>query len=245
MGIIDHLRLKKSNHNLSLRRRHGLGQNLTSNDQVKLLKSKRIICASLIMLKKKPESLKFKKILKISIARYLSLSYVEDIELEPTVNKKRDIDSFGQGVKKDMRFEADDLRLLIRELGFSDPVIFDNKMNMPGEEVFLRGLFELVTGNVKHDIANQFGRDFSAQSRAFNYFIDHIYDNFHHLVHNNLNWWRRNGFWAMSAEAIEAKMGERYTTDKKNLVSHFIDCNCLPTTVTGGGPAEEGANASR
>ena len=26
-------------------------------------------------------------------------------------------------------------------------------------------------------------------------------------------------------------------------VSHFIDCNCLPTSVVGGGPAEEGANA--
>ena len=28
-------------------------------------------------------------------------------------------------------------------------------------------------------------------------------------------------------------------------VSHFIDCNCLPTSVVGGGPAEEGANAMR
>jgi hypothetical protein len=30
-----------------------------------------------------------------------------------------------------------------------------------------------------------------------------------------------------------------------NLVAHFIDCNCLPTSVVGGGPAEEGANAMR
>mgnify|MGYP000343605750 CR=1 FL=1 len=86
--------------------------------------------------------------------------------------------------------------------------------------------------------------NFSAQSRAFSYFIDHIFDNFHHLVHDNLNWWRRNGFWAKSAEAIEVRMAERYQTDNKNLVSHFIDCNCLPTTVTGGGPAEGGANAA-
>ena len=29
----------------------------------------------------------------------------------------------------------------------------------------------------------------------------------------------------------------------KNLVSHFIDCNCLPTSRCGGGPTEEGANS--
>ena len=138
-----------------------------------------------------------------------------------------------------------DLKLLIKELKFPENVIFDNTINLPGEDFFLRGLFELVTDSAKHEIANQFGRDFSAQSRVFIFFIDHIYDNFHHLVHNNLNWWRRNGFWAISAEAIEVRMGERFTTDKQNLVSHFIDCNCLPTTVTGGGPAEEGANAAR
>lgn len=28
-------------------------------------------------------------------------------------------------------------------------------------------------------------------------------------------------------------------------MSHFIDCNCLPCSVVGGGPAEEGANAMR
>lgn len=245
MCILEHLRLKKRNHNLSLKRRHGLGQNLTSDDQVKLMKSQNYMCALLIMVKRNVGGERLKKVLKVSIARYLYLSYVDDIPLEPTVNHRRNINSFGQSIKKDLRFEADDLRLLISELGFKDVIIFDNRINMPVEEVFLRGLFELVTGSAKHDIANQFGRDFSAQSRAFSYFIDHIYDNFHHLVNDNLSWWMRNGFWARSAEAIEVRIGERYNTDKKNLVSHFIDCNCLPTTVTGGGPAEEGANAAR
>ena len=40
-------------------------------------------------------------------------------------------------------------------------------------------------------------------------------------------------------------MGDRYPVENMNLVSHFIDCNCLPTTVTGGGPTEGGANAIR
>jgi len=201
--------------------------------------------ASIIMFKLNDGKVNFQQIMKVSIVKYLSLRYVTDIALEPTINFCRNIESFGQHIKKDLRFEADDIRLLIRELGFQNIVKFDNRIKMSGEEVFIRGLFELVTGSSKHDIANQFGRDFSAQSRAFNFFIDNIYDNHHNLVHDNLNWWRRNGFWALSAEAIEIRMGERYPTENKNLVSHFIDCNCLPTTVTGGGPAEEGANSAR
>lgn len=48
----------------------------------------------------------------------------------------------------------------------------------------------------------------------------------------------------MSAKAIGEKLGlddEGMT----NLVSHFIDCNCLETERVGGGPAEGGANAAR
>ena len=34
-------------------------------------------------------------------------------------------------------------------------------------------------------------------------------------------------------------------TRNQKLVAHFIDCNCLPTSVVVGGPVEAGANASR
>lgn len=142
MVIFENIRLKKPNHNLSFKRRHGLGQNLTSNEQVKLLQSKKFLVASLIMSKRKPGNTKLYRIRKACILKYISLCFVEDIPLEPTVNRRRDIDSFGQGIKKDFRFEAIDLRFLIRELGFSNPVIFDNKINMPGEEVFLRGFIQ-------------------------------------------------------------------------------------------------------
>ena len=33
--------------------------------------------------------------------------------------------------------------------------------------------------------------------------------------------------------------------ESRNLISHFIDCNCQSTSVPGGGPAESGANAAR
>jgi hypothetical protein len=204
-----------------------------------------MMMVSIILFKRNPGIVKIESFMKLSIIKYLSLRYVEDIALEPTVNHSRNIQSFGQSIKKDLRFEAIDIRFLIIQLGFSNIVKLDNRIKMSGEDLFLRGLFELVSGSSKHDIADQFGRDFSAQSRAFNYFIDIIYDHFHHLVNDNLSWWRRNGFWSMSAKAIEARMAERYPTNNKNLISHFIDCNCLPTTVTGGGPAEAGANAAR
>ena len=67
-----------------------------------------------------------------------------------------------------------------------------------------------------------------------------MYDKFHYLLSDNLEWWHRNGFLRASAEAIGRKMG-----DPNNLVAAFIDCNCLPSNVTGGGPTEEGANAAR
>ena len=88
---------------------------------------------------------------------------------------------------------------------FPQVVSLENHSIMSGEEVFLRGLFELVTGQNKTSIAETFGRHPSDQSRAFKYFINHIYDNFHELVDNNLQWWEDCGLMERSAAAIEEK----------------------------------------
>ena len=97
----------------------------------------------------------------------------------------------------------------------------------------------LINSYLLHQI---FGRDCSAQSRAFGYFINHVFKNFSHLLHSSemRSWWRRNGFWEQSAEAVEIRKKDRYALDGINMVSHFIDCNRLPTTRCGGGPAQEG-----
>ena len=125
---------------------------------------------------------------------------------------------------------------------------------MSGEEIFLRGLYELASGETKHKIStNVFGRDWTIQSRAFSWFINYVYQEFSHLLKDNLAWWYRNGFFEMSRVAIFSKMcsvlrlsGKDDLLEEDVLgVSHFIDCNCLPTSVVGGGPAEEGANAMR
>ena len=68
---------------------------------------------------------------------------------------------------------------------------------------------------------------------------------------DSLSWWHRIGFSKSSADAIRAKM-EAYgyqPTEEELLtlrhIGYFIDCKCSPTSVVGGGPAEDGANAAR
>lgn len=58
-----------------------------------------------------------------------------------------------------------------------------------------------------------------------------------------MQWWYDNNFFEVSAQAIGEKL--EIGGNSTNLVSHFIDCNCLETERVGGGPAEGGANAAR
>jgi hypothetical protein len=105
----------------------------------------------------------------------------------------------------------------------------------------MRGLYELSTGAKKTMVSEVFGRHPSDQCRAFNYFINHLYTNFHHLVTDNLRWWSDCGFMERSAQAIEEKLGARYV----DRFASFIDCNCLRTDRPGGGPQEDGPGAQR
>ena len=152
------------------------------------------------------------------------------------------------------RFNRADLHTLRELLRFPARVKFDNGSKMSGEEVFLRGLYELASGETKHKIStNMFGREWTIQSRAFSWFINHLYAEFAHLVTDSLDWWHKNGFFEMSRKAIFKKMSAVLRSSGKHDllyedtlgVSHFIDRNCLPTSVVGRGPAEEGANAMR
>jgi len=47
---------------------------------------------------------------------------------------------------------------------------------MPMEEVLLRELYELVGGKTKQKISIVFGREWSAQARAFSWFINRVHD---------------------------------------------------------------------
>jgi hypothetical protein len=125
-----------------------------------------------------------------------------------------------------------------------------NGASMSGEEVMLRGLYELVSGETQFNIAtNVFGGGQPLQSMAFSAFIDHVFVTHAHLLHNNMKWFHDNGLLHESARAIGEMMKRcadfEYPADWVNNVCMFIDCNCLPTSCVGGGPAEGGANARR
>jgi len=142
-----------------------------------------------------------------------------------------------------LRFKKPDIGRLFQLLHFPDIVRFDNRSTMSGEEVFIRGLYEMASGEKKESIAVKFGRHSSDQCRAFTFFINHIYENFHHLVDNNLQWWFDKGLVEESARLIQDKMG--LTSGVHNVFAMFIDCNCLETSRPGGGPMESGANSKR
>ena len=57
---------------------------------------------------------------------------------------------------------------MVKELRFPRRVVLDNESTII-EEIMLRGLYEIVTGENQRRIGiHVFGRDQSAQSRAFN-----------------------------------------------------------------------------
>ena len=143
-----------------------------------------------------------------------------------------------------------DLYRLLRAFRLPDKCVLENGTAMSGEEVMLRALYELVSGEDQYTIAqNVFGRDQSDQSRAYKYFVDLIYAQHNYLVTDNLEWWFENGFIEESRQAITKKLAElgllyrNPETDQE--VAGFIDCNCMETARVGGGPIGEGPDAER
>ena len=144
-----------------------------------------------------------------------------------------------------------DLPLLMKALRFKvdEYYILENGCKMLGEEIMLRGLYELVSGENQNSIAeNVFGRDFSQQSRGSKFFINHVYSILGDLVLDNLEWWYNSGYLQKSCDAITNKIQRRFQIeldDEEKTVFGFIDCNCLETSRVGGGPCEDGEYAER
>ena len=122
-------------------------------------------------------------------------------------------------------------------LRFPSTATLENRSAMPGEDILLRGLYKLRSGNTTYDISKLYGSKESAQSRAFTNSIDFCYANF---KQDNLIWWKENLLRVRSAAAIESRVNDSvkgFDFPRKNIVSHFLDCNCLPTSRCGGGPS--------
>lgn len=239
------IRTRKASRYTSIRRRF---MSLSTNEQLMLSKIKKVILACLLGRRNKdPDDDNVQNInllLKISSESYLKLIIDDYGKLRrPNKYEWTLANLEPEFCKEFLAFKKPDLIRLFHLLEFPALCNIDLRNVMYGEEVFIRGLYELVTGEKKTSIANTFGRHYSDQSRAFNYFMNFIYRKTHHLVDNNLNWWFSRGHIERSAELIEAKMN--LDSNITNIYALFIDCNCLPTSRPGGGPAEEGANAAR
>ena len=128
------------------------------------------------------------RLLKVMMITYLKGIVELVVNLPPTAARYRTIDSFTNDQCWNF-FETrkEDLPRLLKGLRFPGKVVFNNGGVMSGEECMLRGLYELVSGTDQYEIAeNVFGLDQPTQSRAFSYFIYHIYDNFLDLLTNNI-----------------------------------------------------------
>jgi hypothetical protein len=137
--------------------------------------------------------------LRLGYAKYLHIAYFKPTILAPPARVDRDIESFSDSdCYIFFRFTKPHLRELLVLLKLDieeEDVEFDNNEHMRGEEIFLRGLYELVSGETQHKIAtNVFGRDGSSQSRALLFFINHMFDNFAKLIQGNVQWWYDNNF---------------------------------------------------
>ena len=180
---------KKCARYLSIRKRH---MALDSNDQVYGRRLKKLLKALVVRTSIETDpTIKNKLVVltKVYGVKYFKLMF------EPTTNIDRplrwimSIDSFTEEMCWNF-FETkkSDLWRLCSGLKFPESAKLDNGCRMPGEEVFLRGLYELVSGEDQYNIAtNVFGRDQSQQSRAFSFFIDHIFSTFHDLLSDNLD----------------------------------------------------------
>jgi len=237
------IQLKKPARKLSLRKRFLA---LTSNEAVQLRFYEKQLTKLIMRLRNHRISSELKAkgivIANMLLNEMISLATEPNVSIEPLIDRQRTIESFTDSECWNF-FETrkEDLPRLLLNLRFPEKCVLENRAAMSGEEVMLRGLYELVSGADQHEIVPIFGRDQTQQSRAFKYFVDHIYDNFLHLVTDNLTWWYENVYLHMSRDAIRAKFGgnEHFST------FGFIDCNCLDTSRPGGGPAEEGTDAAR
>jgi hypothetical protein len=246
------VRIRKPAKQVAYRRRFS---SLSSQEQVLLRKLRLVLLALIVKLTTQhvldEERNRLNLVLRIVAVKYLSISLDPDYEALPRpLRMNRTIESFSDtDCYVFFQFTRVDLMRLLDLLRFPNEVTFSNRAKMSGEEVFLRGLYELVSGETKYKIAvNVFGRCHTEQSRAFRWFVKHMYLNFKGLIHRNLSWWYRNGFWRLSYEAIYRKLtAEVYPSNAPvpYKPALFIDCKCSESEVVGGGPAEDGANSRR
>ena len=169
---MPHFVIKKPNRYLSIRKRYVESYFLSSNDQV-FLRGARIIAARLAL------TLKFDASLDIAARRRVVLLQMTTLRrhdqllagsptrLPALSSRGRSLDSFDEcDIGYYFKNTKSDLKRLFELLSFKRRHIHPNRSVMSGEEVFLRGYFELRNGFDQYNIAGIFGGHQSTQSFA-------------------------------------------------------------------------------
>ena len=174
------VKLKKNSNKLSIRKRF-LAR--TSNERIMSEKLEHYFMSVCNIVRNQNLSRKTKKLF-----NYLYIRIEPNVFMLRTPKLSRTIDSFTESECWNY-FETrrQDLPRLRTALLLDRDCILSNGIRMTGEEIMLRGLYELVSRDDQYIIANEiFGKDQPAQSRAFSFFINHVYSHFQDILTDNL-----------------------------------------------------------
>lgn len=249
---MENLRYRLPARRVNIRKRFAA---LTTNERLRAKFFRRVafvLLAKSRLTDNEDDTNKFKMQSRVCFLRYASIVMeTEHFTIErPLRIHNLDFEMFSRSACWNyFEFRQEDLTRLLAGLQFPESCRLENNSRMSGKEVLMRGLYELVSGSPQFTTCEAvFGRDQSQQSRAFKFFVNHIYENFLFLVTNNLQWWHDNGFFEESNAAIQSKLEElNLQFDEVNQcdIGFFIDCNCMESSRVGGGPREDGPDAER
>jgi hypothetical protein len=123
-----------------------------------------------------------------------------------------------------------------------------NGSKFGSEEVLLIGLHRFVFPQRFFDMTAIYGRDWSALTRAFNWFCKYMRINFSYLIYDNCEYWKPEFeyFTECVRKKVEEKSDGNIQFDPGSYcVFGFVDDTVIKTTRPGGGPCEDGPNAAR
>jgi hypothetical protein len=140
------------------------------------------------------------------------------------------------------RIRREDFGRLLIALKMNLPLIrLDNNTVFTGEEILLIARYRFVTGLKLVHMAAVFNREYSQLSRAFNWFIRHMIDNFAYLLTDNLDYWLPD--FPHFSECIREKLAEVSGVvypENGYRVCAFYDDTVLKVCRPGSGPNPDG-----
>lgn len=204
MAPLPRYPIKKTARHLNIRRRYNA---ITSNEVITAERYRKIAIVAAIKYNNSKDEI-IRKIAAVAHIKYLRLISDLSPPLTKPLRRKISVDIFTESdCYVFFAFRQEHLSRLFKALRIPDKVHLENGSVMTGEEIALRGLYELVNGDDQHHAAMLvFGREASQQSRATRWFYNHIFESFADLLFDNLEWWYNNGFLEESRKAIEQKV---------------------------------------